>query len=135
MNSGEDSAFPMVSSSTSASHKYEGTASCRWTRPGRSLQKSPSSRSCRAWAHNLCEERILPGGQDSSVGGGAVVNCHGVVHMEKEVQDRVQVEVGREEQGVGETHGKEQSEEQRENRRSIDRSTWMTLGWCAHAQS
>ena len=33
-------------------------------------------------------------GQDSSV--GAVVNCLGVVHVEEEVQDRVQVEVGRE---------------------------------------
>ena len=28
-------------------------------------------------------------------------------------QDRVQAEVGREEQGIGETHGKEQGEEQR----------------------
>ena len=50
-------------------------------------------------------------GQDSSFGGGAVVICLGVVHMEEEVQDRVQVEVGREEQGVGETHGKEQGDE------------------------
>ena len=33
--------------------------------------------------------------------------------MEEEVQDRVQVEVGREEQGEGKTHGKEQSEERR----------------------
>ena len=31
--------------------------------------------------------------------------------MEEEVQDRVQVEVEREEQGIGETHGKEQGEE------------------------
>ena len=53
-------------------------------------------------------------GQDSSCGGSAVVNCLGVVHMEEEVQDRVQVEVGREEQSEGETHGKEQGEEQRE---------------------
>ena len=53
-------------------------------------------------------------GQDSSFGGGAVVNCLGVVHMKEEVQDRVQVEVEREEPGVGEIHGKEQGEEQRE---------------------
>ena len=33
----------------------------------------------------------------------------------EEVQVRVQVEVGREEQCVGETHGKEQSEERRSN--------------------
>ena len=31
-------------------------------------------------------------------------------HVEEEVQVSAQVEVGREEQGVGETHGKEQSE-------------------------
>ena len=65
--------------------------------------------------------------QDSSVGTSARVYCRGVVHMDEEVQDRVQVEVGREEQGVGETHGKEQGEEQRENRRSINRSSWMTM--------
>ena len=41
--------------------------------------------------------------------------------MEEEVQNRVQVELGREEQGIGETHGKEQSEEQRE--RTDDQST------------
>ena len=64
---------------------------------------------------------------DSSFGEGAVVICLGVVHMEEQVQDRVQVEVGREEQGVGETRGKEQGEEQRENRRSINRTTWMTM--------
>ena len=54
--------------------------------------------------------------QDSSFGG----------HVEEEVQDRVQVEVGREEQGIGETHGKEQSEEQKNDERTINRSSWMT---------
>ena len=34
--------------------------------------------------------------QNSSPGEGAVVNCLGAVRMEEEVQDRVQVEVGRE---------------------------------------
>ena len=66
-------------------------------------------------------------GQDSSVGGGAGNICLGVVQIEEEVQEREQVEVGREEQGVGETHGKEQGEEQRENRRPIIRSSWMTM--------
>ena len=66
-------------------------------------------------------------GQDSSVGGGAVVNGLGVIHMEEEVQDRIQVKVEREEQGMGERHGKEQGEEQRENKRSIIRTTWMTM--------
>ena len=65
--------------------------------------------------------------QDSSIGGGASNVCLGVVHMEEEVQDRVQEEVGREEQGEGETHGKEQCEEQRVNRRSINHSSWMTM--------
>ena len=49
--------------------------------------------------------------QDSSIGGDAGNVCLGVVHMEEEVQDRVQVEVEREKQGGGETHGKEQGEE------------------------
>ena len=48
--------------------------------------------------------------QDSSVGEGAGVICLGAVHMEG-VQDRVQVEMGREEQSEGETHGKSQNEE------------------------
>ena len=38
------------------------------------------------------------------------------VHMEEEVQDRVQAEVGRDEQGGGETRGKELGEEQRVNK-------------------
>ena len=54
--------------------------------------------------------------QDSSIGGGASNVCLGVLHMEEEVQDRVQVEVGREEQGEGETHGKEQCDEQEKRR-------------------
>ena len=56
--------------------------------------------------------------QDSSIGGGAGNVCLGVIHMEEEVQDRVLVEVGREKQGEIETHGEEQSEEQRERERT-----------------
>ena len=59
--------------------------------------------------------------QDSSVGGAPVANCPEVDHMEEEVQVRVQVKVEREEQGIGETHGKEQSEERRENKHSVAR--------------
>ena len=55
-------------------------------------------------------------GPDSSVGGVPVVNCPDVDHMEEEVPVSVQVEVGRDEQGIGETHGKEQGEEQRATR-------------------
>ena len=66
-------------------------------------------------------------GPDSSVGGVPVVHCLGVVHMEEEVQDRVQVEVGREEQRVRETHGKEQGEEQRVKEQTLNRTSWMTM--------
>ena len=41
--------------------------------------------------------------RDSSFSEGAGYVCLGVVQMEEEVQDRIQVEVGREEQGTGET--------------------------------
>ena len=64
--------------------------------------------------------------QNSSAGGDAGYVCLGVVHMEEEVQDRVQVEAGREEQGEGETHGKEQGEEQRAT--TNNHSPWMTMG-------
>ena len=52
-------------------------------------------------------------GQDSSVGGGAGDICLVVVHMEEEVQDRVQ------EESEGETHGKGQSEETTRNNQPL----------------
>ena len=55
-----------------------------------------------------------------------MVNCLGVDHMEQEVQVRVQVDVGREEQGIGETQGTEQGEEQREKTLKQPH-TWMTM--------
>ena len=57
-------------------------------------------------------------GPDSSDGGVPVVSCPDVDHMEEKVRVRVQVEVEREEQGIGETHGKEQGEEQRVKERT-----------------
>ena len=48
---------------------------------------------------------------DSSIDGGAGNVCLGVVRMGEEVRDRVQVEVGREEPGEGDTHGESQNEE------------------------
>ena len=63
--------------------------------------------------------------QDSSVGGVAVVICLGVVHMEEEVQDRVQLEVGREEQDERETRKK--TKRRIEKQQTINRSPWM--GW------
>ena len=65
--------------------------------------------------------------QDSSLGGDAGNVCLGVVDMEEGVQVRVQVEVGREEQGEGETHGKSQNEEQ--TQQTVNRSPWMTWRW------
>ena len=55
---------------------------------------------------------------DSSVGGVPAIYCPEDDHMEEEVQLRVKVEEEREEQGIGETHGDEQSEEQRVKERT-----------------
>ena len=52
-------------------------------------------------------------GPDSSVGGVPVVYCPDVDHIEEEVQLTVLVE-----EGIGETHGKEQGEEQRVKERT-----------------
>ena len=57
-----------------------------------------------------------------------MVICLGVVHMEEEVQDRVQVEVGREEEGEGETHGESQNEETTKNKRSTAHHEWHEDG-------
>ena len=43
----------------------------------------------------------------------------GVVHMEEGVQVRVQVEVGREEQSEGDTHGESQNEETKRNNQPL----------------
>ena len=66
--------------------------------------------------------------QDSSVGGGAGVICLGAVHMEEGVQVRVQVEVGREEAGEGETHGESQNEDATRNKRSTAHHGWHEYG-------
>ena len=75
--------------------------------------------------------------QDSSVGGDAGYVCLGVVHMEEEVQVRVQVEVGREEQGEGETHGKETKRGTEKNKQSTAHHGWHGDGMtraCRHIQ-
>ena len=63
-------------------------------------------------------------------------DCLGVDYTEQEVQVSVQVEVEREEQGIGETHGKEQRRGT-ESQRTIKRTTWMTMSmkWCAETHS
>ena len=53
-------------------------------------------------------------GPDSSFGGVPVVHCPDDDHMEEEVQLKIQVE----KEGIGETHGKEQGEEQRVKERT-----------------
>ena len=50
-------------------------------------------------------------------------SCLDDVHMEGE---RVKVQVQAEEEEIGETHGREQSEEKGENKQSLKR---MTHGW------
>ena len=54
--------------------------------------------------------------QDSSIG---------LSTLEK-VQDRVQLEMGREEQREGETRGKSQNEEASNEEQTLNRSSWMT---------
>ena len=66
--------------------------------------------------------------QDSSVGRDAGYDCLSVVHMEERVQDRVQVEVGREEQGGRETHGESQNEETTRNKLSTTHHGWHVYG-------
>ena len=60
-------------------------------------------------------------GADSSFDGVPVGYCPDYVHMEEEVQIKVQVE----EEDTGEKHGQEQSEEQREQ--MIKSHTWVTM--------
>ena len=63
-------------------------------------------------------------GPDSSIGGVPVEYCPSDDHMEEEVQLKVQVE----EERIGETHGKEQVEEQRVKEQTTLRcTTWMTM--------
>ena len=62
-------------------------------------------------------------GPDSSFGAVPVVYCPDDDHMEEEVQLRVQVE----EEGIGETHRKDQGEEQRVKEQTPRRMTWMTM--------
>ena len=61
-------------------------------------------------------------GQDSSVDGDAENDCLGVVNMDG-VQVRVQVEVGREEQGEGETQ--RETERRNNEEQTLNRSSWM----------
>ena len=87
MNTGEESALPMVSASSSASNMYEGTLS---------LEEDFSSlrevEVVRELGLITCERGVFGQGPDSSVGGVPVVNCPDVDHMEEEVQVSVQVE-------------------------------------------
>ena len=120
MNSGEESALPMVSSSSSASNKYEGTASldCSWKKI--SVVSEWWKSSGMLGSQPVFSAKV----PDSSFGGVPVVYCPDDDHMEEEVQLKVQVE----EEKIGETHGKEKGEEQRvKERTTLRRTTWMTM--------
>ena len=68
------------------------------------------------------------GGVNSATVQDSSVICLGVVHMEGRVQVRVQVEVGREKVGEGETHGESQDEEATRNKRSTAHYGWHEYG-------
>ena len=65
--------------------------------------------------------------QDSSSGGSARYVCLGVVHMEEEVQDRVQVEVEREEQGKERHTVKNKAKNRESKKHTLNRTSWMTM--------
>ena len=93
MNSGEDRAIPMVSSSSSASNKYEGSV--------RDVGLITCGRTVYCQRARLLSWRS---------------------HMERGVQVTVQVDVGIEEQGEGETH---QESKRRNEEQTLNRSSWM----------
>ena len=109
MNSGEDSAFPIISSSSSASHEYEGSVSMSsdssWkiaaevSKLSRRLGSKP--------VRGLC----IATGQYSSLCMSAVVLFLGDFdHMEVDEQDREQVDSEGESKGARE-EGRRQSKE------------------------
>ena len=109
---------------------------CRRIRPGRSFRWSPSSGSRQgAWARNLCEECILPEGKTPRLAEAQGMVALALSTWTEGVQDRVQVEVGREEQGEGETHGKGQNEDTTKDSQSTAHHEWhgggVTLA-CRH---
>ena len=71
-----------------------------------------------SWPDQPCVRGVFSAKGPDSFGGGAGYACLGDDYMEEEVQVCVQIEMGREEQGEGETHGKEQGEEQRVKERT-----------------
>ena len=104
----------MVSSSSSASNKYEGTASlsleCSWKMISvvSELWKSSRSLDSKSVVESVsCQRARLLDWRTPWLIALALSA------WKKKVQDRVQVEEGREEQAVGETHEKEPDEEQR----------------------
>ena len=69
-------------------------------------------------------------GPDSQLAEVPVVYCPDDGHMEEELQLRVQVE----EEEIGETHGKEQGEEQRvKEQTTLKRTRWSTNTFLSHA--
>ena len=76
MNSGEDSAFPMSSSSGSASHQYDGSVSMSTDSSWKiAAEVSESSKLSSGLAHNLSKGCISPGCSTPHSVGAHWVQC------------------------------------------------------------
>ena len=127
MNSGEDSAFPISSSSSSASIEYEGSVSMstdsfwkiaaevsEWSKSSKSLGSQP--------VRGLCISTV----QLSSFCGCALGLMLDVLDIvEVEVRNREQVQEGRERRGTR-NRGRRQNKETTTNAQTCD-DMWMNM--------
>ena len=74
------------------------------------------------------EECILPESKTPQLAEAQGMISLALSTIQEGVQVRVQVEVGREEQGAGETHGESQNEETTRNKRSTAHHGWHEYG-------
>ena len=136
MNSGEESAFPMVSSSSFRVTQVRGL---RIFVAGFLLEDFFSSLRV---VEVVKELRLITCGRSAHrqgcntphLGEGAAGVSLGVVHMEEGVQVRVQVECGREEVGDREKHGERQNEDT-SNRQSTAHHGWHQDGMSTRLQT
>ena len=129
MNSGEDSAVPMISSSSSASHEYESSVSMSPDSSWKIIEevyewwKSP-----RTLGLITCEKMVFRHGAILLIvrrrGGFIPRRCR---HIGDGVQSRVQIECGREEVNNGEKQEKDNHEETN-NERSSTHHGWHEDG-------
>ena len=104
MNSGEDSAFPMISSSSSASHEYEGSVSVSPDSSWKiAAEVSEWSKLSRSLGSQLVGGFCIATGQYSSLCVSALgLILGGFDHVEVDKQDRDQVDSEREGGGARE---------------------------------